>query len=159
MITGTIIGTPETLRTLGNKINDVRADLRRTVEMLAPKLAGNVKRKLSDDVLHVRTGRLRRSINYEVREDAHGVFGTVGTNVEYAKFQEFGFKGAESVRAHLRQITQAFGRSILPKQVPIKAHTRNVNHPAHPFLRPALDEMQPEIMAELKGAVDRVNTR
>lgn len=38
----------------------------------------------------VDTGRLRSSITPEVRQDAAGVIGVVGTNVFYAPYQEFG---------------------------------------------------------------------
>lgn len=38
----------------------------------------------------VDTGRLRSSITHEVDRDSEGLVGTVGTNVEYAPYVEFG---------------------------------------------------------------------
>lgn len=38
----------------------------------------------------VDTGRLRASITFLIGSDGAGIFGLVGTNVEYAPYQEFG---------------------------------------------------------------------
>jgi phage gpG-like protein len=158
-ITGAIIGDKETLLTLGRKGDDVRAELRRAVERLAPTLAGIVKDKLSDDVLRVRTGRLRRSITYAVREEPGGVYGTVGTNVEYARFHELGFHGTQSVREHLRKVTQGFGKAANSKMVKVRAHERHVDYAGRPFLRPSLEQLQPEITAELEKAAGKALQR
>jgi len=40
----------------------------------------------------VDTGRMRASIQPNVREEQSGIVGTVGSNVEYAKYQELGTK-------------------------------------------------------------------
>lgn len=40
----------------------------------------------------VDTGRLRSSITWRLGADGGGLFAEVGTNVEYAPFQEFGTK-------------------------------------------------------------------
>ena len=97
----------------------------------------------------VKTGRLSRSIHLEMTREPTFVRGTVGTNVEYAGMIEFGFKGAESVRAHLRQITQAWGRQIAPMSVSVRQHSRNVNRPAKPYLRPALAQASPPLSERL----------
>ena len=68
--------------------------------------------KLSDQGLHVRTGRLRRSINSRVEEDGARVYGFVGTNVVYGQRHEMGFSGTENVKAHSRLMTVAFGRKV-----------------------------------------------
>ncbi len=72
----------------------------------------------------------------------------IGTNVVYANVHQFGFQGTvkQNVRAHSRVITQAFGRSIEPRPVTVKAHTRNMkmNIPARPFLL-----LQPEDKADI----------
>lgn len=59
--------------------------------------------------LDVRTTRLRQSIAIDVRSNYRGVVGTIGSNVRYAAFHEFGFRGLQQVRAHSRAISQTFG--------------------------------------------------
>jgi phage gpG-like protein len=106
------------------------------------------KEKLSDDVLHVRTGRLRRSIHADpVTVSGTQVQGIVGTNVEYAAIHEYGFSGVVSVRESLRT-------SVLGNSFTVRAHTRNVHLPERSFLRSALTELQPQIRAEVESAVD-----
>lgn len=130
----------------------MRAALKDGVTRLAFKLEAKVKGdKLSDQVLHVRTGRLRRSINTRIEQQGSSVIGYVGTNVVYAKRQEYGFVGTETVRQHLRMMTQAFGKPVKdPHKVEVKAHARKVNYPAHSFLRSALADMDDEIRTKME---------
>ena len=86
---------------------------------------------------NVQTGRLRSSITSQVSGDGMSV--VIGTNVEYAPRLEMGYSGQESVKAHTRTITQAFGRAIAPREVQVSAFTRQANAPAYPFLRPAIE--------------------
>jgi hypothetical protein len=71
----------------------------------------------------------------------------------YAAFQEYGFHGTESVRAHLRTITLAFGRSIAPVSVPVQAHDRRVDYAGHPFLTPTLADGADGIRAAAADAL------
>lgn len=105
-----------------------------------------VKDKLSDDVLRVKTGRLRRSITEKVTASGDRVEGIVGTNVEYAPIHEYGFIGKVSVRESLR--TSKLGRVFS-----VSAHERQVDMPERSFLRSALTEMQPEIRALIERTV------
>jgi hypothetical protein len=73
--------------------------------------------------------------------------------VSYARQHEYGFAGAVSVKAHLRMVKKAFGRSITPTQVHVRAHARNVVYPERSFLRSALKDMTPEILQALSSAV------
>ncbi len=109
------------------------------------------KQKLSDDVLHVRTGRLRRSVTPSVSEQSHAVTGVVGTNVEYARRLELGFKGAVSVRSFVRQQVTAFGRSITPRSVTVRASTRQVDIKPHYFLKSSLEETRPTLVERLRA--------
>lgn len=109
--------------------------------------------KLTGQVLHVRTGRLRRSIHSEMSSTPEEIIGIVGTDVAYARVHEFGFTGEVNVRQHLRTIKQAFGRSIEPTQILVGAHGRHVSLPERSFLRSALQEMEPEILAGIRRAV------
>lgn len=103
------------------------------------------EQKLSDQVLRVRTGRLRRSITGRV-EDSDGKFeGIVGTNVRYARVHELGFKGVVQVKAHIRRIK---GQAI-----PVRSHSRKLDLPARPFLNPSLQERFPQYQQQFVKAV------
>ena len=123
--------------------------------------------KLSGQVLHVRTGTLRRSINQEVRYAGSGLIeGIVGTNVEYAAAHEYGFHDTVTVRAHIRRISTSIKSQALTAQngkaatiarwvgresknrfvkgyADVPAHTREMNMPERSFLRTALKEYLP----------------
>jgi hypothetical protein len=98
----------------------VRELVRQVVQALGIELQRKVKaEKLSGQVLNVRTGRLRRSINEETHDAGDVVESTVGTPVVYGRFWELGFDGVEQVKAHT---ATAFG---VEQQV--RAHTRTVH--------------------------------
>lgn len=128
--------------------------MRKVVDLMALKTLARAKMKLSDDVLHVRTGRLRRSITQEVTDDALSITGVVGTNVEYARFQELGFSGTQNVREHLRTIKRAFGKAVKggPVTFTVAAHARKVDYPAHSFLASSLKELEPEFKDNIERA-------
>lgn len=128
----------------------VRARLLADVTRLTIALQAKVKaEKLTGQVLHVRTGRLRRSINTRIRETSTSVVGQVGTNVPYARVHEYG--GVVTVREHVRAVTQVFGRPVAPTTAVVRAHT--ATYPARSFLRSALREMQPTIIATLRAGL------
>lgn len=122
------------------------------------------------------TGRLRQSVSSQVTRGADRVIGRVGSSVKYAAFHEFGFHGVQNVKAHTRvmQNVNAKGqniavtpgkvisgvlqtrREIAKKQRGgfvsvqfVKAHQRNVSYAGKPFVRPALEALQPQIKAEI----------
>jgi len=66
----------------------------------------------------------------------------VGSNVEYAKYQEFGFHGEVKVKAHTR------GGSG------VKAHTRKVNYAGKPYLYPAFQKKKGMLKKKLDKAVE-----
>lgn len=152
-----ISGDREFLVKLTNVTPQVKQELRSAVDLMTMKTLARVKMKLSDDVLHVRTGRLRRSITQTVSEDGGNIMGTVGTNVVYARFQELGFSGTQNVRESLRTIKTAFGKAIKggPVTFTVRAHTRQVNYPAHSFLATAMAEMRPEFLDRVTKALDK----
>lgn len=154
MITGWLVGDAELVAKMEGRADAMQAGLEKSVQRLSLQLLTTVKLKLSDDVLHVRTGRLRRSVNQRVSVEQTSVTGIVGTNVEYARRLEYGFKGTESVRESLRRITQAFGKPLkAPMTIKVRAHTRKVDYPAHSFLRSALAEMRPQIERDMAAAL------
>lgn len=154
--------------------NRLNSRLLRVMQRLAIELQGNVKEdKLSGQVLHVRTGTLRRSINQRVESSGSQIVATVGTNVEYAAIHEYGFHGQVTVREHLRRSRAQMGlaRFRMNKlgerievkgsyakagggngEVYVRSHTREVDLPERSFLRSALREMQPKIIQEIHQA-------
>jgi len=126
--------------------------LDRTIVTLALRLTRQVKdQKLSGQVLKNRTGRLRRSINYRMTSGGARIEATVGTNVEYARTHEYG--GKVDVKEHLRMQVMAWGRPMkTPRKVTVKKH--EAQFPERSFLRSALREMSPVILAEIRKAVD-----
>jgi hypothetical protein len=78
--------------------------LRATIQNCAIQLQRYVKEDaLSGQILHNRTGNLRRSINFELSEVGNNISASVGTNVEYAAAHEYGFDGEVTVRASIRR--------------------------------------------------------
>ncbi|KQD30754.1 MULTISPECIES: HK97 gp10 family phage protein [Acinetobacter calcoaceticus/baumannii complex] len=141
---------------LSATVDRIDAEVRQSIAKSTLKLLIKVKReKLNGQVLNKRTGRLGRSITQKLIELSNGVAGIVGTNVEYAPPHEYGFNGDVTVKAHLRMIKMAFGKSISPKQVSIKTHTRKVDLPEKSFLRSALEEMRKEIKQDLEVSIRR----
>lgn len=155
MIKGELLGGDELKAKFSQAAPKFTAALGQSIGRLVLMLQRNVKAdKLSGQVLRVRTGRLRRSIN--ARTEGIGTetpAGYVGTNVSYARAHEYGFAGRVTVKQHMRNIKQAFGRSITPVQVMVGTHTRRVDIPEKSFLRSALSELEPQIKSEIRGAV------
>ena len=132
----------------------VRSALRAAAADLGEVLRNRVRSgPLAGGVLQRRSGRLADSVIATVSDDAGAVTLRLGAEAPYARFQELGFQGSESVRASVRTIRQAFGRAIPPRAVMVRAHTRRVDYPAHPFLRPVLDASRDEITARFADAV------
>lgn len=162
MIKGWILGGEDLVKRLTAAPENIQNALQTSVSRMALRLLARVKGdKLSGQVLKVKTGRLRRSINQRVEREGSGVYGYVGTNVDYGRVHEYGFKGGVvSVRAHLRKVTQAFGKTLpTTKQSQVGAHTRNVKLPEKSFLRSALRELQPEIERSMRNAVQAAAKR
>lgn len=155
MIKGEVLGGDAVVTRLKTGDSRLREGMSQSIGRLVLTLQRNVKAdKLSGQVLNVRTGRLRRSINSRLENNNTAQpAGFVGTNVSYARAWEYGFDGKVNVRQSLRMQVVAFGKSIEPRQVTVQAHSRTVHMPAKSFLGSALQEMQPEIMRELSGAV------
>jgi phage gpG-like protein len=155
MIDASLLGGEELAKKIEALAPDLQANLYTSIARLTMTLLRNVKAdKLSGQALNVRTGRLRRSINQTMEgQGTDNVSGTVGTNVSYGRAHEFGFSGSVTVKASLRTIKQAFGRSITPMTINVAAHSRKVNIPERSFLRSALAELEPEINESVKDAI------
>lgn len=160
MIEAYITGSEKVVRKFDTFPAKLRAQLKIAITRLTIKLQGHVKaQKLSGQVLNVRTGTLRRSIDQLVTETSDSIVGKVSTNVGYGKKHEYGFTGTETVEAHLRQVKKAWGRTITPKEVMVRSYTRKVDLPERSFLRSALRDFAEggQINTELEAAVKRAN--
>lgn len=137
----------------------VDSALEATVLRLAIKMTGLVKQKLSGEVLKVRTGRLRRSIHYEMSKSNNRVEATVGTNVKYARTHELGL----TIPAHIVEARRGKalkftvgGKTLFRRRVMIPA----VKMPKRSFLEASLQQMAPEIRdriaLDVAGEMNRV---
>lgn len=132
--------------------------------------------------LDVVTTRLRSSIATSVQRSGKGVIGRIGSNVKYARYHEFGFKGVVSVREHMRHsatnggrsvklvrdragnvigekresVAQAEKRGVVFARETVRAHKRRVNYEGRPFIRPALEKAQPLIKQTVLDALKAV---
>lgn len=158
-IRGEIKGDREVIADLRRFDAAARGEIQKGIGRIALKLMIRVKaQKLTGQVLNVRTGRLRRSITQRIEASASEISGIVGTNVDYAAIHEYGFKGAVSVKQHLRLVKQAFGRPLKsPVWATVGAHSKNVSMPERSFLRSALADLKGSgaIKAEIDAAITR----
>jgi hypothetical protein len=141
------------LAMLGPKAGDALATVSQEI---AGRLRDAADRNLSGGVLEQRTGKLRASLLAGVERGEGGLHGTVTATAPYAAFQEYGFSGAENVRAYLRRQTVAFGHPIGPVKVAVRAFTRQVDYRGRSFLRAALAEVGPDIRLLLEESLAEV---
>lgn len=158
-ITGEVKGDREVVADLRRFDAAARGEIQKGIGRITLKLLTRVKaQKLSGQALNVRTGRLRRSITQRIESGAEEISGIVGTNVDYAAAHEYGFKGAVTVKQHLRLVKQAFGRPLKsPVWSTVSTHTKNVSLPERSFLRSALADMKNTgvIEAEIDASIAR----
>lgn len=124
------------------------------MQTLGLALQNSVRDNLGGKVLRKRSGRLVAGVDIDVMATGNDVGVSVGVaGVPYAAYQEYGFHGTETVRAHLRIIKEAFGRPIAPRTVAVRSSARRVDYPAHSYLRSALAAVAPDALAEIGAAV------
>jgi len=150
-----ILGADAVLGRLAALPGAVEDGLARALARLSLELQARVQGKLSGEVLQSRSGALRASVAASLEARAGSLSISLGSALSYSAYQEYGFRGIESVRAQLRTIREAFGRPLRggPREIAVRAYSRRVDYPAHSFLRSALAELQPEIVAEIEDAV------
>lgn len=155
MISGYVIGDKEVARKLRALPDGVRSRVTDTVGRLTLRLWRSVKdEKLQGQVLKVRTGTLRRSIDQRLVTDSTSVAGVVSTNVGYGKAHEYGFNGTVTVKEHLRLVKKAWGKDLKhPVWATVKAHPVHMKLPERSFLRSALADMKPAIVRDIDAAV------
>lgn len=146
-----VIGGAQFAARLRTMSGNVRAQVVNQIRRLGLELLTKVKADyLSGQSLHVRSGRLRRSINEQTTDNGSSITSSVGTNVSYGRIHELGFTGIEQVRAHIRVCKSGLRASV-------REYQRHVTIPARSFLQPALADMAPRIMeqfAKIGAALD-----
>ena len=151
MITAFIFGKETLMARLTSMAPNVHVALKKAVYEQAVKLQAHVKtQKLTGQVLHVRTGTLRRSINMKVAEEASSIIGSVGTNVKYGAAWEFGFdrRVGAGARGGPRTLTGTALDRYFAKHPPGTKHEGERS-----FLRSALADRAPDIREALRDAV------
>jgi Bacteriophage HK97-gp10, putative tail-component len=142
----------ERLRSFPDRLE---ARLGAVMQTIGGALQDTVRANLGGRVLRSRSGKLQSSVVLDVETDAGGTTATsgVGHDIPYAAYQEYGFRGVETVRAHLRTVKQVFGRPIAAHQISVRSFSRRVDYPAHSYLRSALADVAPELLAGVEDAV------
>lgn len=153
MITVDIVGDKQVIAKLDALPGRLHDALLKRVTSLSLQLSATVKQKLSGQVLNVRSGNLRRSIQSQVANQSTEVSGRVfsDSSVRYAAIHEYG----GTTRPHFIEAKpggvlafQSGGRTVF---------ARRVNHPgskipARPFMRPTLAEYRDRIIAGFEAA-------
>jgi phage gpG-like protein len=150
MITIELIGDRALVARLDAMPGRVHDGLARAVTRLGLELQRKVQsEKLSGQVLKVRTGTLRSSINMQIEDTETEIAASVGTNVLYGRIQEYGVARSWLIEArNAKSLAFTIGGT--------KLFRRRVTHPPLPersFLRSALAEMAPAIEEGLREAV------
>ena len=151
MLNAYVVGSEQVARSFRTMPDIILGRIEAVTEKFCLDLSARVKaRKLTGQVLNVRTGRLRRSIHHELTRTSTKVQGAVGTNVEYARIHEYG--GTFQVPPHNRLITQAWGKDLgFPVWQSVRGHSRRV--PARSFLRVAYSEMRADYRRRIDAAL------
>lgn len=140
----------DTLRSFPDRLGTRLLGVMQTLDIA---LRDRARDNLGGKVLRKRSGRLATGLEIAVTAAGNsvGVAARV-TGVPYAAYQEYGFHGTETVRAHLRTITEAFGRPIAARPVAVRSFARRVDYPAHSYLRAALASLAPEAFTQIDSA-------
>jgi hypothetical protein len=126
------------------------------VQILTLMLSSKVVANLSNQVLHVRTGVLRGSVNANAITHGSKITGTIQSSAGpafYGRFHEFGVPHAWEVIATKSRASR-FQMSVRENAKAV--FSRSVVHPPLPersFMRSTLDENRAEIIQELRRAV------
>lgn len=132
----------------------VASGIARAITQLGIDLQQRIQEgELSGQILGVRSGALRSSIDLQIDQSGDEVSATVSSDSAYAQVHEYGFSGTVDVRASLRRITQAFGHSISEKAINVRSYRRRMDLPERSFLRSALEDMEPQVRDEVAAAL------
>jgi phage gpG-like protein len=151
VITAAIDGLDALTDRLGALPQSLSERLAQEVERLGGVLRDRVERNLSGAVLQQRSGRLAGSIAVDVARSGLGASGTVSSDAPYAAIHEYG--GTIPAHTILPQNARALAFPWRGQQRFFKRVTLpTVMMPERSFMRSALAETAPEILASLAEA-------
>lgn len=147
MISAELRGDTEIVARFDALTPAVHLRLVKTMQELLIRLQEYIRgAKLSGQVLHVRSGNLRRSIGTSLVEEGDRITGKVGIfsgpTLPYGRAHEYGVDTTVNVSEHLRHVKQVFGRPVEATQT-VRAHTRHMKLPERSFIRSTMREMGP----------------
>lgn len=127
--------------------------------------------KLSNQVLHVRTGKLRRSITQKISASSDGMTGIVGTNTRYAAIHEFGGIIKHPPREMLIKLRETRKGALMrqegfpnlarfakkthkmARESVVTSKYYEVHMPKRSFLKSSMEDLKPSIREELRNAI------
>lgn len=131
---------------LNRKLESLKTSIPDLLETGLNQGAGIIESKAKDYAPY-QSGNLRRSIHYETKyKSLTSVIIAIGTNLKYARLQEFGGTITAKNKPYLmfRGKTGEWVR------------TKSVYVPAHPYLTPAMDESHDLVNAAFKFKVELI---
>lgn len=154
----TMVGQSEVLGRLSRMPRDVDRMLLRKISKIVKDLQRYVQAsKLSGQVLRVRTGALRRSIQSDASQSGSEVVGRVFStgDVKYAGIHEYGGR----TKAHIIEPRKAKALAFMVGGRAVFA--RRVNHPGstmpeRSFLRSSLRDRHVQIVSEIIDGIEEV---
>jgi phage gpG-like protein len=134
---------PKTTEWLRAKPEKLRAGMRSAMQRIGIMVLATVQRKLSGEVLNIRSGKLIRSAHTFVEEDGNSISAVVqaGALAPYGAVHETG--GTFTIPLHM-------STSRKGKRFPVRAH--QATFPQRAFMAPALEENNAAINAEIARA-------
>lgn len=154
MITAGVVGDDVVLAWLRAAPDAVASGIASAITRLGIDLQRHIQDdELSGQLLAIRSGSLKSSIDLQIDQGGDGISVTVYSESRYAAAHEYGFAGTVDVKASLRRITEAFGRPISEKAVSVRAHPRRMELPERSFMRSALEDMDPAIRDQVEAAL------
>jgi phage gpG-like protein len=154
VITARLVGDDAVLEWLRGAPDAVASGIAQAITQLGIDLQRHIQEdELSGQMLAVRSGSLKSSIDLQIDQASDGISATVYSDSKYADAHEYGFTGTVDVKASLRRITEAFGRPISEKTINVRAYRRRMELPERSFMRSALEDMDPEIRDAVEAAL------
>ena len=154
MITARLVGDDVVLEWLRGASDAVASGIAQAITQLGIELQRHIQDdELSGQMLAVRTGSLKSSIDLQIDQGSERISATVYSDSKYAAAHEYGFAGTVDVKSSLRRITESFGRPISEKTINVRAYRRGMELPERSFMRSALEDMDPAIRDEVEAAL------
>lgn len=155
-----VLGVDETVARFGRMGKAAHDAIYAKVYALALAVENKAKKKVSGEVLNVRTGQLRSNIQSDVQEGEEGILGRVYVtrNVPYAAIHEFGGKinhpGGTAYWLDPKVGMMRFVRNDNPLADTLKrTRPHPIPMPERSYMRTSLAEERDMIVRELTGTI------